>query len=153
MPEIVPKDELADYIGKEQPPSEWMRIDQQRIDDFADVSEDHQFIHVDKEKAKQTPFGATIAHGFLTLSLLTHLTKDAGVLPEGVAMGINCGSDRVRFLQPVKVDSEIRAHVKLLEVDEKNPGQILMKSEVTVEIEGEAKPALVAEILSLVFVQ
>ncbi len=153
MPETVSKDKLADYIDRDMPPSEWLAIEQERIDAFADATLDHQFIHVDKEKAAQTPFGTTIAHGYLTLSLLPHLTGHCGVVPEGIAMAINYGSNKVRFLQPVKVGSEVRAHVKLKDVNEKKPGQILTTSEVTVEIRGEEKPALVAETLALYFVQ
>lgn len=153
MPETVPKDKLADYIDRDMPPSDWLAIEQERIDAFADATLDHQFIHVDKEKAAQTPFGTTIAHGYLTLSLLPYLTGQCGVVPEGIAMAINYGSNKVRFLQPVKVGSEVRAHVKLKDVNEKKPGQILTTSEVTVEIRGEDKPALVAETLALYFVQ
>jgi len=153
MPETVPKDQLADYIDRDMPPSDWLAIEQERIDAFADATLDHQFIHVDKEKAAQTPFGTTIAHGYLTLSLLPYLTGRCGVVPEGIAMAINYGSNKVRFLQPVKVGSEVRAHVKLKDVNEKKPGQILTTSEVTVEIRDEDKPALVAETLALYFVQ
>jgi acyl dehydratase len=142
---------LKDYIGSELGPSGWFAIDQARIDAFADVTEDHQFIHVDREKAKSGPFGDTIAHGFLTLSLLTHLTSDCSLLPENTAMGVNYGFDKVRFIQPVRVDQRVRAHVKPLTVLERQPGQYLIKSEVTVEIEGEDKPALVAEWLGLLF--
>lgn len=153
MPETVPKEKLADYIDREMPPSDWLKIEQDRIDAFADATLDHQFIHVDREKAAQTPFGTTIAHGYLTLSLLPHLTGQCGVMPEGTAMAINYGSNKIRFLQPVKVGSEVRAHVKLKDVNEKNPGQILTTSEVTVEIRGEDKPAMVAETLALYFVR
>ncbi len=153
MSKRVPKEELNDYIDREMPPSEWLRIEQDRIDAFADATLDHQFIHVDKEKAAKTPFGTTIAHGYLTLSLLPYLTGQCGVVPEGIAMAINYGSDKIRFLQPVKTGSEVRAHVKLKEVNEKKPGQILTRSEVTVEIRGEEKPAMVAETLAMYFIQ
>lgn len=147
--EIVPKDKLKDYIGVERPPSDWVSIDQERINTFADATIDHQFIHIDPEKAAQTPFGTTIAHGFLTLSLISHMATFGSVVPEGLAMTINYGSDKVRFLTPVKSGSRVRAHSVLLEITEKSPQQILAKSRITIEIEDESKPALVAEILSL----
>lgn len=147
--EIVPRDKLKDYIGVERSPSDWVLIDQERINTFADATIDHQFIHIDKEKAAQTPFGSTIAHGFLTLSLISHMATFGSVVPEGLAMTINYGSDKVRFLTPVKSGSRVRAHSVLLQITEKTPEQILAKSKITIEIEGETKPALVAEILSL----
>lgn len=143
------KDELGGYIGHELEPSDWLTIDQKRIDDFADVTIDHQFIHVDEEKAARTPFGSTIAHGYLTMSLISYFASQCGIRPEGAHMGINYGSDKVRFLQPVKVGSRVRAHAVLLAAEEKAPGQVLLKTQFTVEIEGEEKPAMVAEILSL----
>ena len=150
MPKVVATKELTDYIGQELGRSEWLRIDQSRIDAFAEVSEDRQFIHVDPARAEKTIFGGTVAHGFLTLSLLTHLTAGLGVVPEGMMIGINYGFDKVRFLQPVKVGNEIRAVSTLLEVTHKQPGQVLLKSAVTVEIRGESRPALFAEWLTLV---
>lgn len=145
----LPRDKLAEHIGKELEPSDWLKIDQQMINDFADVTRDHQYIHVDEEQAAQTPFGTTIAHGYLTMSLISHFLGQCGIGPEGAVMAINYGCDRLRFIQPVPVGSEIRAHVKLLELNEKAPGQLLQKSGVTIEIRGEDKPALAAEILSL----
>ena len=109
MVEFVAKENLKDFIGVERPPSDWVLIDQDRINQFADATIDHQFIHIDKEKAAQTPFGSTIAHGFLTLSLVSHLATFGSVAPEGLAMTINYGSDKVRFLAPVKCDSRVRA--------------------------------------------
>ena len=150
---LVPKEELVNYIDSPLEPSGWFKLDQQRINDFADATLDHQFIHVDEEKAAQTPFGATIAHGYLTLSLLPYLTAECGIAPQNILMAINYGSDKLRFLQPVVVGSEVRAHVRLLEVTEKTPGQVLLKCEVTVEIKGQEKPALVAHTLSLFFVK
>jgi acyl dehydratase len=150
---LVPKEELVNYIDKPLEPSGWFKIDQQRINDFADATLDHQFIHVDEEKALQTPFGATIAHGYLTLSLLPYLTAQCGIAPQNIVMAINYGSDKLRFLQPVVVGSEVRAHVRLLEVTEKTPGQVLLKCEITVEIKDQQKPALVAHTLSLFFVR
>lgn len=149
MKEVVPASELSAYIGKELGSSDWFLVDQDRIDAFADVTLDHQFIHVDPDKAAMTPFGTTIAHGFLTLSLLSHLTADCGLVPEGTAMGVNYGFDKLRFLQPVKVNQSLRARVKPLAVSEKAAGQYLIKSEVTVDIQDEKKPALVAEWLTL----
>ena len=130
-------------IGKSEQPGEWFQITQERINQFADCTMDHQFIHVDPEAAKATPFGQTIAHGFLTLSLI------AGMMAEmdkpKVQMSVNYGFDKVRFLSPVKSGKNIRGHFKLLELTEKRPGQWQQKVEVTVEIEGEDKPALIAE--------
>ena len=130
--------------------SDWFKIDQDRINKFADVTEDHQFIHVDAEKAAATPFGTTIAHGFLTLSMLSHLSSNSMVGVEGTAAVLNYGTDKVRFLSPVKVDSSIRARVKLTEVTEKPGNRMLLKSEITMEIEGQDQPALVAEWLTLI---
>lgn len=151
MPKVIPAAELERHVGSDVGVSDWFEIDQKRVNAFADVTEDHQFIHVNRLKAKLTPFGGTIAHGFLTLSLLTHLTADVALVPEGTKMGVNYGFDKVRFLQPVRVGRRVRARVKLLSVTERHPGQYLTKSEVTVEIDGEDKPALVAEWLALLF--
>ena len=148
----VPVTELSQYVGKELVHSEWVKIDQQRINLFAEATGDFQFIHVDPEKAAKTPFGGTIAHGFLTLSLIPKLIEDILVLPQGLKMVVNYGLDSVRFIQPVKVDSRVRLKVKLGEVTEKKPGQWLLKAIATLEIEGEEKPAYIAESLSLCFV-
>ena len=149
--EIVPAAELQGLVGEELGVSDWLEIDQDRISSFADATIDHQFIHVDPEAAKATPWGTTIAHGFLTLSLLTPLTAGSLPVPENTVMAINYGTDKVRFLQPVKVDSRIRARTRLVGVDEKGPGRWLLKTEVTVEIEGDDRPALVAELLTMFF--
>lgn len=149
---FVPVAELKSYIGKDLGHSEWLTIDQNRINQFAECTGDHQFIHVDPEKAKRTPFGTTIAHGFLSLSLIPVLSEKLLVLPEGLKMGINYGLDSVRFIQPVPVDSRVRLALTVLDVTEKNPGQWLIKARATLEIEGQAKPAYVAESLSLCFV-
>lgn len=148
----VPVTELSQYVGKELGRSAWLKIDQQRINLFAEATGDFQFIHVDPEKAAKTPFGSTIAHGFLTLSLIPKLIEDILVLPEGLKMVVNYGLDSVRFIQPVKVDSQVRLKVDLTEVTEKKPGQWLLKAIATLEIEGEEKPAYIAESLSLCFV-
>lgn len=149
----IPRDQVSDYVGHQTEPTEWLKMEQSRIDAFADVTLDHQFIHVDPDKAKQTPFGATIAHGFLTLSLLSHFAESFGATIQGVVMGINYGFDKVRFLNPVKVNSEIRAQATIMDITEKNPGQFMIKYEVTVEIKGEDKPALLAEWLTMQVVQ
>lgn len=149
----VSKEELPDYIGKALEPSAWLTINQDMINTFADATRDHQFIHVDEAKAAQTPFGSTIAHGYLTLSLVSSFLEECGVVPEGTVMALNYGSDKVRFLQPVKVNNEVRAHAVLMSVLEKAPGQILLKTKISVEVKGEDTPALVAEILGLFFIQ
>jgi acyl dehydratase len=148
----VPVAELKDYVGKELGYSGWLTIDQERINLFAEATGDFQFIHVDPVKAAQTPFGSTIAHGFLSLSLMPKLMEDILLLPEGVKMVINYGLDSVRFIQPVKVDSKVRLKVDLVDVTEKKPGQWLLKATATLEIEGSEKPAYIAEPLSLCFV-
>lgn len=148
----VPVTELSQYVGKELGRSDWLKIDQQRINLFAEATGDFQFIHVDPDKAAKTTFGCTIAHGFLTLSLIPKLMEDILVLPEGLKMVVNYGLDSVRFIQPVKVGSKVRLKVDLGEVTEKKPGQWLLKATATLEIEGEEKPAYIAEPLSLCFV-
>ncbi|HEN8800851.1 TPA: MaoC family dehydratase [Pseudomonas putida] len=148
----VPVTELSQYVGKELGRSAWLKIDQQRINLFAEATGDFQFIHVDPEKAAKTPFGCTIAHGFLTLSLIPKPIEDILVLPQGLKMVVNYGLDSVRFIQPVKVDSQVRLKVELAEVAEKKPGQWLLKAIATLEIEGDEKPAYIAESLSLCFV-
>jgi acyl dehydratase len=152
MAETVKAEDLPKLAGKELPPSEWMEITQDRVNQFAEATNDFQFIHVDPERAAQTPFGGPIAHGFLSLSLLSYLNAHTAILPENLAMGINYGSDKVRYLMPVRVGQRIRSRQKVLEVTEKNPGQWLMKTAVTVEIEGDETPALVAEILTMLVV-
>jgi acyl dehydratase len=147
MTRYVSTSDLPGLVGTELDASDWMKIAQDRVNEFADATNDRQFIHVDLEKAKASPFGGTIAHGFLTLSLLTHLLAEHMVLPENTALTINYGSDKVRFLKPVAVGQRIRAKQQLLEATEKKPGHWLMKMSVTVEIEGEQTPALIAEIL------
>lgn len=149
---FVPVTELAHYVGKELGCSEWLTIDQERINLFAEATGDFQFIHVDPAKAAQTPFGGTIAHGFLSLSLIPKLMEGLLVLPEGLKMVVNYGLDSVRFVQPVKVDSRVRLKVELSDVMEKKPGQWLLKVIATLEIDGEEKPAFVAEPLSLCFI-
>lgn len=152
MATITPQ-ELQTKVGEHLGTSDWVLVDQEMINKFADATGDHQFIHVDEEKAKLTPFGGTIAHGFLTLSLLPLLGASTdGPKVGGVKMGVNYGCNKVRFLSPVRSGKRVRSHVKLLELDEKRPGQWQQTNEVTVEIEGEEKPALIAEWISQFFV-
>ena len=140
----INREDIQQYVGREAEPTRWFTVTQEQINQFAECTHDHQFIHVDPEKAKDTPFGTTIAHGFLSLSMLAHFAEEFGVSISGVYMGINYGFDSVRFIAPVKVNSRIRAHAKILEWIEKKPGQFMSKTEVTIEIEGEEKPALKA---------
>ena len=144
-------DEIRSRVGTEIGLSSWLTVDQPRIDAFAEATEDRQFIHIDPEAAAQTPFGGTIAHGFLTLSLLSRMAADAMLIPEGVKMAVNYGLDRVRFLAPVRSGSRVRGRFTLDSIEEKAPGQLLMRHVVTVEIEGEDKPALSAIWLGLIF--
>ena len=149
---LVPVAELKDYIGKELGRSAWLNIDQERINQFAECTGDHQFIHVDPEKAKLTPFGGTIAHGFLSLSLAPKLMEGIMLMPQGLKMAVNYGLDSVRFIQPVKVNSNVRLVLTLLDASEKKPGQWLLKAQAVLEIEGSEKPAYIAEQLTLYFV-
>ena len=147
MAGLVPADTLKDYIGKDMGESDWLVVDQDRINQFADATLDHQFIHVDSEKA--TPlFGSTIAHGFLSLSLMAGMPAPQAA-PENMTMAFNYGLDRVRFLTPVNVGSKVRTKAKLLSVDDKGDGRYLVKNEVTMEIEGQEKPAYIAESLTM----
>jgi acyl dehydratase len=149
MPNGLTRDQLNDLIGTELGVSEWLGVDQARIDAFADVTEDRQFVHVDPERAAATPFGGTIAHGLLTLSLIVRLCRDFVPRLRDTQMLLNYGFDKVRFVTPVKVDSRIRARARLAAVAERKPGQLLINMAVAIEIEGEEKPALVADWLSL----
>ena len=145
-------DEIRSRIGEEVGVSGWLTIDQARIDAFADATEDRQFIHLGADAAAQTPFGGTIAHGFLSLSLLSRMAADAMLMPEGLKIAVNYGLDRVRFLAPVKSGSRVRGRFVLDSVEEKAPGQWLMRHIVTVEIEGGDKPALTAVWLTLLII-
>ncbi len=149
MPTFVSKEELLSMAGRESEPTAWLTIDQERVDLFADATGDHQFIHVDPEKAARTPLGGTVAHGYLTLSLLPMLAAEIAVMPEGMVMAFNYGVNKVRFPSPVRVGSEIRLRSRITDVLEKGPGRILVTAEATVEIRGQEKPALVAETLSM----
>lgn len=145
--------EMAGRIGTETV-SDWIEVSQEIIDKFADATGDHQFIHVNPEMAKLTPFGCTIAHGFLTLSLMPALAAKVADAPQiqGVKMAVNYGGNKVRFLQPVRSGKRVRGRFKLIEFAEKRPGQWQQTNEFTVEIEGEEKPAMIAEWISQIFV-
>lgn len=149
----IPVQEMALRIGSETV-SEWVEVTQAMIDTFAEATGDHQFIHVDPERAGATPFGGTVAHGFLTLSLMPLLASKMPERPEiaGAKMGVNYGGNMVRFLTPVRSGKRVRGHFKLLSFDEKRPGQWQQSVEFTVEIEGVEKPALIAEWISQIFV-
>jgi len=147
----VSKNEMTNAVGMKLGPSDWIELSQQRINAFADCTEDHQFIHVDEAKAKETPFGGTIAHGFLTLSLLAGLIEKIGVTPENTVMGMNYGFDKIRFLAPVKSGKRVRMVGEVLNVDQKDENRFLTTFGVSIEIEGEDTPALVAEFLLMSF--
>ena len=148
---IATLDEIRAKVGQPIGVSEWIVVGQDRISAFADATDDHQFIHVDPVAAAAAGFGGTIAHGFLSLSLLSRMAADVMLIPDTAKMALNYGLDRVRFLAPVKAGKRVRGHFILESVSEKAPGQILLKQQVSVEIEGEEKPALTAEWLGLIF--
>jgi acyl dehydratase len=149
---IASLEELHSRIGTEVGVSSWLTIDQARIDAFADATEDRQFIHIDPQAAAQTPFGGTIAHGFLSLSMLSRMAAEAMLVPDNIKMAVNYGLDRVRFIAPVRSGQRIRGRFVLDSIDERAPGQLLLRHSVTVEIEGVDKPALTAQWLGLLFV-
>ena len=149
MTKIVPYQLIHQHIGEPLEPGDWFLIDQSRINLFAEATEDFQFIHVDEEKARQTELGGTIAHGFLTLSVLPKLVEHSMLVPEGVLMGINYGFDKVRFLNPVRPGDEVRLQAQVADVQIKSPGRVLIKLAVTIQIKGQTKPALVCEWLNL----
>ena len=138
-------------VGQEIGVSSWHVLDQKRIDTYADVIEDHQFIHVDPEQAKDTPFGTTIAHGFLTMSLLSVMSYEVMPAIEGTAMGVNYGFDKLRFISPVKSGKRVRGRFVLAEATLRKPKELQSRTNVTVEIEGEEKPALVADWIGLIY--
>ncbi len=149
MPKMIKKDEIQEYVGYVGDVTDWHEVTQEQVDTFADCTIDRQFIHVDPVAAANTPFGGTIAHGFLTLSMLSYFSVSFNLVIEGVYMGVNKGFDKVRFVAPVRVGSKIRCHSKVIDITEKRPGQFDFKTEVSIEIEGGDKPALVAEWLSV----
>lgn len=145
---------LKTMVGQELGVSSWITVDQSRIDRFAECTEDMQWIHVDAERAKkESPFRTTIAHGYLTLSLIAGLSYEIGALPENTQAAFNYGLDKVRFLSPVRVGSRMRLRSTLVSLEEKGPGQYLMKASNAVEIEGEEKPAMIAETLTMLYAQ
>jgi acyl dehydratase len=149
---IASIEEIKSRVGTEIGLSDWIAVDQAAIDAFADVTGDHQFIHVDPEAAAKTPFGGTIAHGFLTLSLLSQMAAGVMLAPETLKMAVNYGFDRVRFLAPVRSGSRVRGRFTLASLEEKRPGQWQFVHHVTVEIDGEDKPAFTAEWIGLIFI-
>ena len=148
MPQSIKKSEIKNYSGYVCEPTEWFEVTQEQVNTFADCTLDRQFIHINPEAAANTPFGGTIAHGFLTLSMLSHFSESFNLVMEGIYMGVNKGFDKVRFVAPVRVGSRIRCHSTILDISEKRPGQYDFKVEATVEIEGGEKPAMVAEWLT-----
>lgn len=140
----VIREELQSVVNTQTHTTDWFEVKQEQINQFADCTLDHQFIHVDPKAAAETQFGSTIAHGFLSLSMLSYFAESFGTMIQGVYMGVNYGFDKVRFISPVKVNSKIRGTAKLIEAVEKKPGQFMLTTEVTVEIEGSERPALKA---------
>jgi acyl dehydratase len=149
---VAKLDEIRAKVGTSLGASPWIEVSQRDIDLFADVTGDHQFIHVDPAAAAKTPFGGTVAHGFLTLSLLSQMAAHVMLVPEGTKMGVNYGFEKVRFVAPVRSGKRVRGHFTLMSLEEKQPGQFQFVHNVTAEIEGEDKPALVAEWIGRVFV-
>ena len=149
-PQRMQPAELSAHLGKEIGVSSWITVDQRRINEFAQCTDDRQWIHVDVERAKrESPFGAPIAHGYLTLALVGALVTELGVIPPDAASGLNYGLDKVRFIAPVKAGVRVRTRATLLAAEAQSGGRVLLKLSCTLEIEGEAKPALVAELLCL----
>jgi len=151
MPEFVPVEKLKEMIGEDNGTSDWVLIDQDKIQQFADCTDDHQWIHVDIEKAKAGPFGGPIAHGFLTLSHIPVFSASGKYLPEGIQMTVNYGLNKVRFINPVPAGSKVRAKQVISGIEEKSGGRMLMTVTHTIEIEGQERPACIAEALSLFY--
>ncbi len=151
MKEVLPLDKFKQLVGKENGISDWILIDQEKINRFADVTGDHQWIHVDVEKANKGPFGSPIAHGFLTLSLTPIFSYAGKYSIEGMKMVVNYGLNKVRFINPVRVGSRVRSRMMITAIEEKSPNQILVTNTHTIEIEGQEKPACIAEALGLFF--
>ena len=145
----IPRSDIAAYIGVRRCSPSWFTIDQQRINLFADATLDYQYIHVDPQRAKKSAFGSTVAHGFLSLSLLPKLLEPIQLVPKNISMGINYGLDRVRFPHPVPVNSKVRACSTLLEVIDDDLNRLRMRSEVLIEIQGVEKPAVVAQSIAM----
>jgi len=149
MFEMVPVEKLKTMIGQDNGTSDWVMIDQAKVNLFADATDDHQWIHVDVENAKKGPFGGTIAHGFLILSLTPLFSSSGKYLPEGMKMVLNYGLNKVRFINPVPVGSRVRSKMVLSGVEEKDGGRLLVTTTHTIEIEGQPKPACIAETLAM----
>lgn len=149
MFEMIPVEKLKTMIGQDNGVSDWVLIDQARVNRFADATDDHQWIHVDVEQAKKGPFGGTIAHGFLTLSLTALFSSSGKYLPEGMKMVVNYGLNKVRFIAPVPVGSKVRSKMVISGVEEKETGRLLVTTTHTIEIEGQDKPACIAETLAM----
>ncbi|HQQ88089.1 MAG TPA: MaoC family dehydratase [Smithellaceae bacterium] len=149
MFEMVPVEKLKTMIGQDNGTSDWILIDQKRVNLFADATDDHQWIHVDVEQAKKGPFGGTIAHGFLVLSLTPLFSSSGKYLPEGMKMVLNYGLNKVRFINPVPVGSRVRSKMIISGVEEKDGGRLLVTTTHTIEIEGQEKPACIAETLAM----
>lgn len=149
---VASLDEIRTKVGTELGASPWIAISQDDIDTFADVTGDHQFIHVDPEAAARTPFGGTVAHGFLTLSLLSQMAASVMLVPESTKMAVNYGFEKVRFIAPVRSGKRVRGHFTLVSAEEKKPGHWQFVHQVTVEIEGEDRPALQADWIGMIFV-
>jgi acyl dehydratase len=140
----------AQFIGRELGASDWVAVDQDRIDQFAVCTGDRQWIHIDVDRARrESPFGEPIAHGYLSLSLVAAMVMELGVIPPDAATGLNYGLDKVRFIAPVKAGARVRTRASLVSAEPQNGGRVLLKLQCTLEIEGEAKPALVAEVLCM----
>jgi acyl dehydratase len=140
----------AQFVGHELGASDWVTVDQERINQFAACTGDRQWIHIDVERAKrESPFGAPIAHGYLSLSLVAAMVMEVGVIPPDAATGLNYGLDKVRFITPVTAGARVRARVSLASVEPQGGERLLLKLQCTLEIEGESKPALVAEVLCM----
>lgn len=152
MPVIISREQIPDFVGYVCEPTPWHQISQEQVNAFADTTLDHQFIHVDEEAARNTPFGGTIAHGFLTLSMLAHFAETFSVVVDGLSMAMNYGFDRVRFLAPVRVGSAIRAKAHIVDITEKRPGQYLIQYHVDIEIRDAGKPAMSARWYAMIFV-
>lgn len=153
MSQIIKISELPAFEGRELEVSSWLEITQHRINQFADATNDHQFIHIDQERAAKTPFGGTIAHGLLLLSIIPFLLEENTIRPEGLVMGVNYGSDKVRYLQPVRAGQRIRAQQKILQITQKSSSNWLFKIQVSLEIENTDTPALIAELLLMYIVE
>jgi len=141
---------LSEFVGRELGVSEWTTIGQERIDAFAECTGDRQWIHVDENRARsESPYGGTIAHGYLTLSLVASSAVEIGVVPTDASAGLNYGVDKVRFMAPVRSGKRVRNRIALLGVEDKGVGRVLIRMQNTLQIEGEEKPALIAETLAM----